>query len=380
MVGGTNSNASQHGQEGLLEMMKLLDCQDLSQRLRVRDALLRLPPKSIDVNRTMTLLDEPYALARLTGLKMLAKLPFSALLPELGNIIARLEDEDGDVRRAIVELIKKCPAEALIEHCELLVSLTSHTQWPVRVTALYACALLPSEVLALHLENIMGNLQHEEPTVRWAAVDVLRHLPSNISGTQAAKLIPRLADPERYVRWAAIGAVASMPTESLEPLMDRLTANLSSPQACARGITAIAMCRLESSLVLPYLRILALRLRDDEQAVRWATLHGLRKLPIEALATQEYLIQEVAGRVMEDPDIWVRKAACRLLETMPEDSLPSDVRAAMDGIWSQHDEDYEGGEGGGESEGAIMREWGPESSSSSACMPLGPSNAGGGRR
>lgn len=98
------------------------------------------------------------------------------------RVLALLGDKDGEVRRAVIPVLRALPPEALDDeaHAAALLSYLGPEQpdWRVRATALYALAALPPTRLAGELDGVLAQvLAEEEPSgVRFAALDVLQAL------------------------------------------------------------------------------------------------------------------------------------------------------------------------------------------------------------
>jgi hypothetical protein len=154
---------------------------------------------STSIGPIISLLDEPDTLTKRTGLHLLSQLqPRTLLVAVLPRVLALLGDNDGEVRRAVLPVLRALPPDALEDeaHAAHLLSFTGVEQrdWRVRATALYALMALPAPLLAEELDGVLAQaLVEEEPSgLRFAALDVLQSLLRRVGGGGGCGgLIPR---------------------------------------------------------------------------------------------------------------------------------------------------------------------------------------------
>lgn len=345
---------------------------------------------STSIGPIISLLDEPDTLAKRTGLHLLSHLqPRSLLVAIVPRILALLGDKDGEVRRAVVPVLRALPPDALDDDAHaaaLLAYLGPEQPCPrVRSTALYALTALPPARLAEELDAVLERvLVEEEPSgVRFAALDVLQALlggarrfgggggeegegggddcptgadasssnndsDSNsnsnsplrpVLAAQAARVVARFADvDDRFVRWKAQSVVGSFPASLFRERPEALAALvgcLAHEYACTRGAGLLALGRLGAGVLTEEaVGAMAARLADAEPAVRWAAAHALKK-QLGALCGYPGMaagVAEEAGRRLgeEGEDVWVQWEAHRLLcRLAPEGVVGAEAAAAM---------------------------------------------------
>lgn len=320
-------------------LVRKLQDTSLDKRLKAADTVAKLPSKAMLQGHACVLRlvedGECDPFARRTALRMLGKLPSAVLARILGTVVPRLEDEDGDARRAALELLRKAGEEAVAPHAEFLISLVARAErpWPVRITGLYALALAPPAVLASQLDIALLCLDDEQPDVRWAALDVVREGAAqgrlSLTVQQVGMVVERLWDPEVWVRWGAINALAALPPAAAAgaPLARVLQA-LGAGEVVVRvaGITALSRL-VQGGGVAGVVSALVGTLDDKEPGVRWAAIQALTRLPEKALLGQQELLR--IGRCLHDQDAYVRDAAGSLFAKVPESGLPQEVREAL---------------------------------------------------
>lgn len=307
----------------------------------------------------------------------------------LHRIIACLDDPDGDVRRQAIAVLKQVSSEALEGHVELLLSFTSFEKpWPVRMTGLYAFTCLPVGALIVNLDSILSSCldDEESSSVRFAALDVLKALieeklsssSSSLSPTAAAagmeepaggrrqdddddaerqalesvllKQAPKVIEcffdiEDRFVRWKAVSVLSSYPPQSIQKapqfITDLVKGLTDFPLPCSRAACLFTLSRLHPSLLsVPVLKAMAGLLHDEENAVRWACCHGLKKVMPAMLGRDgdrgevEAIIRKIGsklsagseGEAVEREDVWVQREASRLIERLlPTGCVPVEV-------------------------------------------------------
>ncbi|KAK4206044.1 hypothetical protein QBC37DRAFT_301588, partial [Rhypophila decipiens] len=218
----------------------------------------------------------------------------------LQGVAARLEDEDGDVRRAAVEALQGqsgLPEEILQGIAKRL----EHKDGDVRRAAVWALqgqSGLPEEIL----QGIAKRLEDEDGDVRRAAVEALQ-CQSGLPEEILQGIAKRLEDEDGDVRWAAVRALqgqSGLPEEILQGIAKRLEHK--DGDVC-RNITLL------SGLPEEILQGIAKRLEDEDEDVRRAAveaLQGQSGLP-------EEILQGIAKR-LEDEDGDVRRAAVKALQ------------------------------------------------------------------
>ena len=177
-----------------------------------------------------------------------------------------------------------------------------------------------------------------------------RQLLAPVLLAQAERVVERLADvDDRFVRWKAIAVFGAYDTAALlrerPQVLDQLAACLDHPYACTRGAALLSLSRMDPASLAAsapeVLRGVALRLRDEEAAVRWACCHGLKKLlpPPAVLAAggsgegiAALVAREAGLRLAEEgEDEWVQREARRLLgrllEAVPNEEAAEAVKA-----------------------------------------------------
>ena len=370
--------------ETLGELASYLQSADLNERLYAKQSLAKLDTKVLanSISSIVALLEEEDALSKRCALALFEGLPMHLVTALLARILPHLEDDDADVRRGVVAVLRQVPSEALDEHAELILAFASHEAWPVRVTGLRAFACLSHALIEAHLDDILtiSLADVDSSGVRWTALDVLQTLVGGCWGAgessldavllqQASKVVDLFLDADKTVRWKAASVFGSYPAAVLVEAVDvfnSLVECLEHSLPGARATTLLALARLKEpqkgkgeDAAGPVLRLLRPHLvhgvvtcvRDEDMAVRWAALHAIQSLPVEALLAADaeerhgqgkgWLVAEVVSRARGDEagnrdgdgegemDRYVQRAAAQLLESLHEASAGALVEEEM---------------------------------------------------
>ena len=258
-------------------------------------------PKEI-LNAIVARLEDQDGLVRRAAAEALGRQ--SVLSEEILNaIVARLEDQDGLVRRAAAEALGR-QSVLSEEILNAIVARLEHQDGHVRRAA--AEALGRQSVLSEEILNaIVARLEHQDRLVRWAAAEALGR-QSVLSEEILNAIVARLEHQDGDVRWAAAKALGRQSVLS-EEILNAIVARLEHQDKLVRRAAAKALGR-QSVLSEEILNAIVARLEDQDKLVRRAAA--------EALGRQSVLSEEILNAIvarLEDQDGHVRWAAAEAL-------------------------------------------------------------------
>ena len=139
-------------------------------------------------------------------MKTLGVLEPAALAEHAAAVVAKLEDADKNVRKAVLEALAKLEPAALAEHAAAVVAKLAHANRDVREAVLQTLAKLEPAALAQHAAAIVAKLTDKERDVREPAWKALGKLG-------AEGVLAQHADAEDVddVSWLASKALAKLP-------------------------------------------------------------------------------------------------------------------------------------------------------------------------
>ena len=125
-----------------------------------------------------------------------------------GDLVGKLKDSNGRVRRAAAKTFGRLPPEAL--DSAALVAKLDDSDWGVRRAALETLGMLPHGSLKRHSAALVAKLEDLDWYVREAAMEALGKLPAEALVQHSAAIVAKLEDSDMYVRRAAVETLGKL--------------------------------------------------------------------------------------------------------------------------------------------------------------------------
>ena len=277
-----------------------------------------------------------WGLRESTPPELTARMPNESEQKYAAAMVARLEDPDVIVRRAVIRALRSVSPDVLSVHVASLVRKLEDSDEQVRKAAVKMLGCMSIERLPKDVGNLAARLtENLAPGVRQVAVTAVGHFPGQLQTQHAGAVVARLQDGDVEVRRAAVKALIRMPEEVRSNHASSMAALVAHSDANVRRAAVKAAGRMPEELQSAHIGTLAARLEDEDTNVRREAVRWLARMEKEATghqsdasysvlepqrSKQSQYVEEIIKR-LHHMEPFVRQAAIAALGRMPKHTL-----------------------------------------------------------
>ena len=231
--------------------------------------------------------------------------------------LAKLSDENRNVRRGAVEQLGKLPQEVLVEFAPQLALMLKDRNWEARHTALQAMGKLPQEALVECAPQVALMLQDSNEKVRIAATEAMGKLPKGLMAQFAPQLEAMMQDSNWQARRATLQAMVELPQGELVQFAPQLEAMLQDSNWPVRRAAVATVGKLPQLELVGFAPQLADMLQDNNGQVRKVAVQAMGELSRDVLV--QFAPQLWA--MLQDHEDHVGVATVGVMGKLPQEAL-----------------------------------------------------------
>ena len=258
--------------------------------------------------------------AALQTLGQLGKLEPTWLARHASDVVARLEDSEAGVRTAALETMGRLEQARLDLYAHILIPMLEDSSWDVREGAIIALGFLEPDKIVRQTGDYV-NVRD----VRLRALQTLFKLEPAMLAQHADAVLARLEDWDDQVRKWALETLSKLEPATFAQHVDAVLATLKDSSWDVRAGAMIALGTLEPATLAQHVDALGKGLRDPDCDVCKGALETLGKLEPATLAQHA---DAVLAR-LENYDYRVRKGALQTLGKLEPATLAQHADAVL---------------------------------------------------
>lgn len=259
------------------------------------------------------------------GPSLLAEMAETTALPLIQNV----ESPIGDVRKAVVDVLKMFDSQILERHAPIAVRALENSIPEIRMTALMVLSALQPTALAHYVDMLAKRLEDQNADVRRAAVSTMSRFDDSLLSRHVEAIAKLLLWPDVSMRKAVVtDLLAKLPAEALELQLETISRYFEAASAPELRYSMEVLVKLPPSIILQQVGNLVTALEDSDSHISQLAAAALNRVEVAALEPHtSALLQKLKQAEPAQRQAGLR--ALTLLHTM-SDQYAADVVEVLD--------------------------------------------------